>query len=267
MKNESKRLHFIYAFELMKEFDDVKHFPDEVRSAAERYIVDVIYESYVVTADEDYLMARLLARKGLYRGFFWGAAQAIEKYLKAILLMNGVAINDYQHHINKLFSDACNIDGSIANIDISPHQSITVEPWALGRLICFEVAAFINEIEKHGSPNNRYNTLGVQYNTGHLFALDSLIFQLRKRIGVPDIHESFRRQSEELMSSFETNNFWFEHKTVNSPIAIPNKDNPIVQTFSVTKLEFLLKNKNNIQCGLALRWLRLKMKLPKTLKK
>jgi len=71
---------------------EIAHFklmPGHIQSSAEGNAVDVIYESFVVPGDQDYLMSRLLAQKGLPREFYWAAAQAIEKYLKAFLLING----------------------------------------------------------------------------------------------------------------------------------------------------------------------------------
>lgn len=63
-------LSFVYSFNLG---DAVPHFhlyPERTKAAAERYVAEVIYESFVVPGDQDYLMARLLALKGLPRGFY-----------------------------------------------------------------------------------------------------------------------------------------------------------------------------------------------------
>lgn len=43
-------------------------------------------------------MSRLLAQKGLTRGFYWAATQATEKYLKAFLLMNGQSVKGFIGH-------------------------------------------------------------------------------------------------------------------------------------------------------------------------
>lgn len=52
-----------------------------------------------------------MAQKGLQRAFYWAAAQSIEKYLKAFLLLNGHSTKKYKgHSIKDLFDDAVDID-------------------------------------------------------------------------------------------------------------------------------------------------------------
>ena len=119
---------FIYSFDMSKDIAHFKHMPEHIQSSAECNAVDVIYESFVVPGDQDYLMSRLLAQKGLPRGFYWAAAQAIEKYLKAFLLMNGEDVKRFKAHpIKALFEAASRIDSSIADINIVPHKSIHEE--------------------------------------------------------------------------------------------------------------------------------------------
>ena len=47
-------------------------------------------------ADKDYIAARLCYRNGLVPQFHWQALQAIEKYLKAILLINRYPSSKYR---------------------------------------------------------------------------------------------------------------------------------------------------------------------------
>ncbi len=65
-------------------------------------------------ADQDYIAARLSYRHGLYSQFHWQSLQAIEKYLKAILLYNRIKATDINHdldraikHTNKLPFEIC----------------------------------------------------------------------------------------------------------------------------------------------------------------
>lgn len=53
------------------------------------YLNDLATRSFRDVADQDYIAARLCYRSGLMLQFVWMAQQAIEKYLKAILLYNG----------------------------------------------------------------------------------------------------------------------------------------------------------------------------------
>lgn len=50
-------------------------------------------------ADQDYIAARMCYRAGLIPQFHWSALQAIEKYLKAILLYNRVKANNVWHDL------------------------------------------------------------------------------------------------------------------------------------------------------------------------
>jgi hypothetical protein len=45
-----------------------------------------IDKSFRDAADEDYIAARTVSRLGLNRPFLWSSLQAVEKYIKAILL-------------------------------------------------------------------------------------------------------------------------------------------------------------------------------------
>jgi HEPN domain-containing protein len=55
------------------------------------YLNDFATRSFRDTADEDYIMARSAYRAELYAQFLWSGLQAIEKYIKAILLYNRIA--------------------------------------------------------------------------------------------------------------------------------------------------------------------------------
>jgi len=255
---------FIYSFDMSKEIDNFKRMPKHIQSSAECNAVDVIYEPFVVPGDQDYLMSRLLAQKGFPRGFFWAAAQATEKYLKAFLVMNGESVKKFKlHPIKKLFDAAKKIDPSFDGLSILPHQSIRVEPDVAHFLEKFTIQSFIDELEKHGNPNNRYNAIGVDYNTGHLLAMDSLAFQVRGKIGAIPINESFNQLSPDLIATFESHNPWFQTGTDHPPCNIPSIEFPIQYFSSVTKFEFLTKNMSNPAYNQALQWLRTKMKLPK----
>jgi hypothetical protein len=255
---------FIYSFDMSEVIDHFKLMPEHIQSSAECNAVNVIYESFVVPGDQDYLMSRLLAQKGLPRGFFWAAAQATEKYLKAFLLMNGVGVKDFKFHpIKELFEAANKIDTSFADLRILPHQGIQVEHSVSHHLKEFTIRGFINELEKHGSADNRYNIIGVEYNTGHLCAMDSLAFQVRRKIGVIPINESFNKLSPDLIVTFERHNPWFQTGIDHPPSQIPSNEFPIQYSSSVTKFEILTKNETNPAYKLALQWLRAKMKLPK----
>ncbi|PYR23003.1 MAG: hypothetical protein DMF94_02735 [Acidobacteria bacterium] len=62
-----------------------------------------ITQTFRNSADNDYIAARLLYCNGLDQQFLWSAEQAVEKYLKAILLYNGINTADIGHLLTRAF--------------------------------------------------------------------------------------------------------------------------------------------------------------------
>ena len=269
MIEKSERRSFVYSFKLKEVLSHIDRLPDNVQANIESCIVDVIYESFVVPGDQDYLTARLLAQKGLQRAFYWAAAQSIEKYLKAFLLLNGRSVVGKKfsgHPIKALFDEAANIDSALRSINLAPHADINIERGTRRHLKSFSIENFIEDIEIHGSADNRYNSFGVEFNTGHLFALDNFAYALRGKIGVPSIKYSFKKIESDLISIFEDNNPWFCSSVDKCHTKIPSKAFPIKYSLAVTKLDFLIKHKAEPTYGYALKWLNKKMKLPNKVK-
>ncbi|GEM_PF-2983598 len=64
----------------------------ETTSTASEYAIikhDIIKELFLKTADQTYVVARWRFLNRLYLDFYWNAVHALEKHLKAVLLMNG----------------------------------------------------------------------------------------------------------------------------------------------------------------------------------
>lgn len=267
MTENNDNQSFVHSLNLK---DDISHFdilPNNMQHTIEEKIVLVIYDSFVISGDEDYLTSRLMAQKGLERAFFWAASQSIEKYLKAFLLFNGKSIIKYQGHpIKKLLADAILIDRTINNIDISPHSDICIDEASLSYLKIFQLSDFIDDLNVYGDAGNRYNSRGITFSTGHLLALDSLIFQLREKIDVPSILHSLKGVSEDLIEIFNDNNPYFCKIEQSYHSQIPSNKFPIKRSISVTTLDIIFKNKSEPSYNMALQWLNQKMKLPKSMK-
>lgn len=67
---------------------------------------DFATRSFRDTADHDYISARLCYRHGLVEQFHWQSLQALEKYLKAILLYNRVVADKVGHDLSKAMEKA-----------------------------------------------------------------------------------------------------------------------------------------------------------------
>jgi HEPN domain-containing protein len=67
----------------------------------DRRINNFATRAFREVADRDYLTARLACRADLIPQFLWSAQQAIEKYLKCILLLNRIPAKSVRHDIAK----------------------------------------------------------------------------------------------------------------------------------------------------------------------
>jgi len=72
-----------------------KHLP------AHLLVNDFAIRSFRDTADGDYIAARMAFRAELVAQYLWSAQQAIEKYLKCILLLNRISAKDVRHDLSK----------------------------------------------------------------------------------------------------------------------------------------------------------------------
>jgi HEPN domain-containing protein len=68
-------------------------------------ITNFVDRSFRDVADKDYINARISHRYGLEQQFLWSAQQAIEKYLKAILLYNRLDTRQIGHELTKAFDE------------------------------------------------------------------------------------------------------------------------------------------------------------------
>lgn len=70
----------------------------------DRYVNSFGMQSFRDQADRDYVSARLACRHELFPQFLWASHQAIEKYLKAILLFNRVRATKVGHDLARALS-------------------------------------------------------------------------------------------------------------------------------------------------------------------
>lgn len=231
-------------------------------------IIQVIYESFIVTADQDYFTARILAYNGLSRAFYWAASQSIEKYLKAFLLLNGQSTRPFnKHETGSLLDEASSFDSDLNNIDVSPHPEIELisQEFAFSTFKKLSLTDFINDLDTHGNPNNRYNAIGVHFNSYHIFALDKLTFFIREKVGLHPFEESFHFDMSNNVSTFKHNNPLFS-----SSFADHDSTSKLPRSFrdskTLTHLENMIKDSSYFSNEI--RWLNKKMRLtlPKTQK-
>lgn len=149
----------------------------------------LILETFMRSADENYITARWCAANQIDVDFLWLALHALEKYMKAILLFNGKSSKEYGHDIVKLYSDVKPIAESLAPSTFARPASLTDITW---REIIPE--HFLERLSIMGSPGNRYNLYGYTTGLQDLLVLDQIVFSLR-RLACPLDDRIFPRQS------------------------------------------------------------------------
>ena len=118
-----------------------------------------IRRSFRDTADRDYISARLLCRHNLTEQFLWMALQAIEKYLKAILLFHDKSTLRISHKIVRALNDVRGVE-------------------RLGFAITEKAEEFIRALEEYGP--DRYFELPRSVAGDELSRLDSVVWQVRR---------------------------------------------------------------------------------------
>lgn len=96
-----------------------------------------IYHTWRDTADEDYIASRGAYRADLWGSFLWSGLQAVEKYLKLILLLGGRSTKTFGHNLPALLAESRNAVPALAFMEPIDEQ-------------------FISHLHVHGS--NRYLT-------------------------------------------------------------------------------------------------------------
>jgi hypothetical protein len=134
----------------------------------------LVQKMFVTTADGNYILARNAFFMALDYDFFWLGAHALEKYLKAVLLMNGRSALSQGHQIVQLFDEVKNMDARLA-IDALVDPQIEDLGWRQE-----SVREFLVRLSELGSPDNRYGVYGFSQRMEDLFKLDQAVWLIRR---------------------------------------------------------------------------------------
>lgn len=208
--------------------------PREQHERFERYATEVVCESFIFTADRDYLTARFAFFQKQSHLFLWSAAQAIEKYLKANLLLLGGGSIEKTHHHAKLANTLRKSHADRLNIDLTIPDGWSVQGVALWPNL--NVDGFLDRLETLGSPNVRYDQVRLDVHLQDIVYLDRLAFSLRNLL-VAETVQDCRLVGEQLKSCFLDLNYSFASAEYQHP---PLMGLRLFHT-SVTTLEAALK--------------------------
>lgn len=137
----------------------------------------ITHDLFVRTADENYITARWCAVNGLNTDFLWLATHALEKYLKAVLLINGKSSKGYNHDIVKLYEKVKKIGGTLLPKKLSQPVNLDISNWRDR-----SADDFIEQLCRNGNPHNRYLIFGYTTEREDIFMLDAMVFAIRRLI-------------------------------------------------------------------------------------
>lgn len=110
-------------------------------------------------ADHDYISARILFRNELIQQAYWFSEQAVEKYLKSILLFNEMSIKSVGHDLSK----------ALLKVENFSHIKIELPE---------DVKKSITELNNEGK--NRYYEYPYSYGELTIWKLDKLVWYIRR---------------------------------------------------------------------------------------
>lgn len=139
----------------------------------------IVRELFVDTADDNYIAARWCFVEGLNIDWFWLAVHALEKYMKAALLLNGLSAKSYGHDIAVLHEQIRTFAADLLPDNLAKPEQLALDYWRDET-----PEAFLRRFYSNGNADNRYQIFGFVQHREDLFKLDSMVFALR-RLCVP----------------------------------------------------------------------------------
>lgn len=140
----------------------------------------IIRDMFVDTADQNYVLARWCFQMGMQSDFLWNATHCLEKYLKAILLYNGMPAKEGGHNAHKLYLKVKEFaEDLLPGTLIQPDQ-------AQGQWAEENAESYVCRIYQNGDAPVRYNVFGYFLMGADLFKLDQVVFALRRMCGFLD---------------------------------------------------------------------------------
>jgi hypothetical protein len=163
-----------------KEYFDEEAFNEEYHAALKSNLVQ---DLFVRTADENYITARWCVFNHLHIDFFWLGVHALEKYMKAVLLLNGFSsVKDpnskkYGHNIIRLYAKVKNLAQELLPNLLEKPQNLNIHNW-----VTLPAEKFIQRLYRYGNPDNRYLIYGFSMRSQDIHMLDQMVFAIRRLV-------------------------------------------------------------------------------------
>lgn len=144
-------------------------------SIAQARRISIVREMFIDTADDNYISARAAYFEHRDLDFWWLTLHAMEKYLKAILLLNGRNTKRLGHTIRPLLDAVRGVDERLSP---PPFE----RPAWLGpvRVLDDVNSDFIWAVDTYGHPNSRYGTYSYVLARDDILKADHYIYWCRR---------------------------------------------------------------------------------------
>ncbi len=157
----------------------------------------VVKSMFIDMADKDYVLARMAHGANMYNVFFWLAGQAIEKYLKASLLLNEKSAKGYSHKLPELFEEVCKYASDLFPKSLGKPDELEIPSghWLAEDWNEEPPVDFVERFGRYANAHVRYNVFPFVVYERDLFHFDQFAFAAR-RVAVPLRVVPFKKQPE-----------------------------------------------------------------------
>jgi hypothetical protein len=144
---------------------------------------DLVQDLFVRTADENYITARWCVFNHLHIDFFWLGVHALEKYMKAVLLLNGFSSvkgphgKKYSHDIIHLYAKVKDLASELLPNLLEKPENLNIHNW-----VTLTSEKFVQRLYRYGNPDNRYLIYGFSMRSQDLHMLDQMVFAIRRLV-------------------------------------------------------------------------------------
>jgi hypothetical protein len=135
----------------------------------------IVKELFISTADDNYMLARWCFQQRLNVDYFWLAVHCLEKYFKAVLLLNERSSLDFGHEIEKLYEAVYPIAPELMPVQLVRPMNMPASMWREEAVV-----DFIRRLYQDGQAHNRYLLFGYGRSAEDLFKLDQVVFGIRR---------------------------------------------------------------------------------------
>lgn len=135
----------------------------------------IVKELFISTADDNYILARWCFQQKLNVDYFWLAVHCLEKYFKAVLLLNGRSSINFGHDIEELYMEVHPIAPELMPVQFVRRANMPASMWRDEPVI-----EFIRRLYQDGQAHNRYLLFGYGRSAEDLFKLDQIVWSIRR---------------------------------------------------------------------------------------